>query len=117
MSTTVRGLARFSPTCLLNLAPEAIGGRRRIAHNTWVERTADKGVAVIFHATPILTYDLAMGTVEVNSGGYRTSTTKQRLNALLPQHLRVHQQDFTWHVSDYRTGVRCEFEDGDIFDV
>lgn len=72
---------------------------KTLAHNTVRIDRIDGYPAVMFHGTVII---VALGSdrFTVNSGGYRTSTTKQRLNALLPNGVRVWQKDFAWFVSD-----------------
>ena len=62
----------------------------RIGHNTTLETLySGDGYAVRYHATHILTMR-ADGTVEINTGGWDTVTTKQRLNALLPAPFSLH---------------------------
>lgn len=62
------------------------GGRdkesRPFGNNTRLERRAD-GIAVRLHATDVVTL-LPDGGVRLNSGGWRTVTTKARMN----DHLR-----------------------------
>lgn len=74
---------------------------KMIAHNTVrIGRIgSDEYPAVMFHGTVIIQM-IDWGVFRINSGGYRTSTTKQRLNALLPNGVRVWQKDFAWFVSD-----------------
>ena len=50
------------------------------------------------------------GRIQLNSGGYRTTTTKRRMNQCLLGH-RVYQRDFAWYVSAPDGTVR-PFEDG-----
>lgn len=89
---------------------------KTIANNTrLVERplTGDRAIAVRLHGTDVLTY-VRSGFVVLHSGGYRTVTTKDRINAFLPKGYRVHQRDFTWfvHVSFGGFGETIPFEDG-----
>ena len=56
---------------------------------------------VTYHKTPVVTVD-PDGTVTLNSGGWRSATTKTRINQAARQfNLRfsVHQRDFQWFVS------------------
>ena len=58
------------------------------------------------------------GTIALYSGGYRTPTTKSRLNALLRltgRPLYVYQKNFKWFVHDSQLGESCEFFDGIAF--
>ena len=83
---------------------------RRLAHNTYAELDPDGSVGVRFHTTRILTFHPA-DTFTVSSGGWRTVTTKQRLNALLPAGYRIHSNRFAWYITTPE-GV-FPFEDGD----
>lgn len=83
--------------------------------NTLIERVNETTITVRFHGTAIfrITSD---GTITLNSGGYRTYTTKHRLNeiARLGQDgyesvFSVHQKDFNWFVNG-----DTPFEDGMI---
>jgi len=81
---------------------EFLGNResRRIANNTTVSRRGEREIGVILHNTYILTYHkIGEGNetatiIEFNSGGWQTSTTKQRINALSPLH--IYQEKFSW---------------------
>ena len=70
-----------------------------IGHNTRMERyTRNRdSIDIWLHNTAIITYNLD-SSIEINSGGYRTSTTKDRINQLLPDGCYVYQQDWTWYL-------------------
>lgn len=85
---------------------------RTLAHNTYAERDDDGSIGIRFHATRILTFR-ADGTFVVSTGGWRTVTTKQRLNALLPAGYRIHSERYAWKMTTPE-GV-IDFEDGDRF--
>lgn len=81
--------------------------------NTFVVREDYETVGVIFHGTLILTVNMD-GVITLNSGGYKTTTTKRRLNeiARLGQYgydsvFTVHQKDYNWYVNG-----DIPFEDG-----
>lgn len=58
----------------------------------------DNHPAVRFHNTIILV-SCGNGIYRLNSGGWRTATTKQRLNALLWNlGIHVYQHNFEWYV-------------------
>lgn len=95
-------------------AERFLGGRgeRAILNNTWIVRTGPDTIGVKLHGTVILTY-CASGTVQVNSGGYQTGTTKDRLNRFLPLPYRVTQSKLEWTIYNARTGETvCEFANG-----
>jgi len=72
-----------------------------LANNTKLVRNSDGTFGVVLHRTQIITFDLLDNVVKVtlNSGGYATTTTKQRLNQLLPSGCRVYARKFEWFVS------------------
>lgn len=81
--------------------------------NTTIELVNETTITVRFHHTAIfrITSD---GTITLNSGGYKTTTTKRRLNeiARLGQYgydsvFTVHQKDYNWYVNG-----DIPFEDG-----
>jgi hypothetical protein len=51
------------------------------------------------------------GAVRVDSCGYQTTTTKERINRHLPAGYSVIQRDFTWYLTK-PDGSREEFRDG-----
>jgi len=53
--------------------------RRKLANNTWLERREDGSIAVRLHSTDVITY-LPDGSTVYDSGGWRTVTTKDRIN-------------------------------------
>ena len=81
---------------------------RKLCHNTYAERLhvapighyvdKPKPIAVRYHNTYIATFHHD-GTLVLNTGGWHTSTTKTRLNHLLPDRLAIHQQDYEWYLT------------------
>ena len=58
------------------------GGRmqsRKVANNTWLERRGHGYIALRLHATNVAEF-FDDGSVVLNSGGWRTMTTKDRIN-------------------------------------
>jgi hypothetical protein len=86
-------------------------GGGTLCNNTYVAVT-DKGFDVVFHSTPIFSYDASYNSATLRNGGYETVTTKQRLNSLLQAHgFHVYQDKFSWYVMD-SAGYGRGFEDG-----
>lgn len=56
---------------------------RKIGHNTVLHRVDSDRIAVRYHATDVYTMT-ADGWAIIDTGGWRTSTTSQRVRALLP---------------------------------
>ena len=70
---------------------------RKVAGNTYLEKYSDRDyIAVRFHWTEVVRY-FPNGDVQLNSGGYRTATTKARMNEFSPA--TVYQKDFQWYVN------------------
>ena len=69
--------------------------QRTIGHNTTARRSGP-AIIVRYHATDILTLT-PDGSVVVNSGGYHTPTTKDRINQFLPFGIGVIQEDWVWY--------------------
>lgn len=57
--------------------------RRKIANNTWLERRDDETIAVRLHQTDVVTYR-ADGSITLDTGGWFTVTTKDRMNRFTP---------------------------------
>jgi len=80
----------------LNRVDWESGPDRKLTHNTY-RSTWDGQPCVIFHRTTIIVR-LPGGGYKLSSGGWQTTTTKQRLNALLPGGYSISQKDFRWTV-------------------
>jgi hypothetical protein len=92
-------------------AVEALAGRDsiKLGNNTWLVR-AETYIAVRLHATHIVKF-WEDGRVILHSGGYHTTTTKDRINKFITG--RVYQKDYQWYfMHDFLTRVSCAFEDG-----
>ena len=80
--------------------------RKKISNNTWAERDViGDNIYIRLHNTRILTF-LPDGNVKYNSEGWKTVTTKQRMNRFGPIH--IYQKNFTWFIS----GSNEEYFDG-----
>jgi hypothetical protein len=69
--------------------------RRKIQNNTWVERRGDD-IAIRLHATDVILFK-ANGHVVLDTGGYFTHTTKDRINGHGP--IRVYSERGTWFIN------------------
>ena len=85
---------------------------RKIANNTYLIKLSDGTIVIKLHNTYIASYfppnNLAHGRIELNSGGWQTATTKNRLNEWTPA--RISQKNWAWtvHNSD---GTTTDFVD------
>jgi hypothetical protein len=91
------------------LMARARKGRRKLANNTYLEEREHGALAIRLHATDVLIYR-PNGTVELNSGGWRTITTKDRLCRFLPGAWHVFQVGGAWYLSD--GSCQWGYEDG-----
>jgi len=83
---------------------------RKIGHNTYLQRRNNNQIAVLFHSTDIITFTPA-DTAILSSGGWRTVTTKDRLNRFAP--CQIYQEAGIWYIGDWRNkNGNPEFFDG-----
>lgn len=84
--------------------------QKKIANNTVARKTEDGSIAICLHNTDIITFR-PDGRVTVNTSGFRTKTTKARINSFLPSPFpRLYQAKGVWHWTG--AGV---YADGDTF--
>jgi len=86
-----------------------------LGRNTRITRDNEE-TAVVLHGTSVVRVSHA-GIVTLDSGGYRTFTTKARMNQAaweLRLGYRVYQDDYSWFVS-YAGNDRVPFYDGISF--
>lgn len=84
---------------------------RKVGNNTYARILPDGSVAIRLHATDVVTIH-ADGTYTLRSGGWRTVTTKDRMNKYCPY--MVTQCKWKWSVSYYDGETRhtIEYFDG-----
>lgn len=62
----------------------------------------DNGTIVHFyHQTPVVVKQ--NGKYKLNNGGYKTSTTKERINRYLPSGFKLIQRDFEWYLESWNS--------------
>lgn len=76
-------------------AAEILAGRSsvRLGNNTYLEQQHALEIVVRLHRTAIVKFH-ADGQVTLHTGGYRTVTTKERINQFIKGH--VYQRDYAW---------------------
>lgn len=67
---------------------------RKVANNTYLHRVGDD-IAVRLHETDVVTFH-ADGTATLNTGGWFTMTTKDRINHWLPAGIRLESNRGRW---------------------
>jgi hypothetical protein len=73
------------------------GGRRKLANNTYLQYEGDeKGAYVIrLHGHPIMKF-YEDGRIYLGDCGWRTYTTKERINRFLPRGWSLYQRNWEW---------------------
>lgn len=84
--------------------------RRKYANNTYLERRGDDDIALLYHTTDVVTFK-PNGDVVLNSGGWRTSTTKERINLALPNGYYLSQDKGVWYIVNRRNAESVVFAD------
>ena len=94
----------------------AFSGSRTLSKRDHVA-IGSRGINVYLWRTCIA--EVTDDKILLNTGGWRSVTTKSRLNALLRlanANLRIYQKDFTWYVHDSALDETIEFHDGISFE-
>lgn len=81
---------------------------KKIDNNTTIRKVGDS-IAVRLHNTDVIVIRKD-GNYVLNSGGWRTVTTKDRINNYSPAY--VHQYKRKWYLYDRSTGINNPFVDG-----
>jgi hypothetical protein len=97
---------------------------RIVARNTRLVRRGSTDIAVQLHATDVVTHHTG-GSFTVDSGGYRTVTTKDRINRFTPIGFYVYSRAGKWFArigdagesSDFDHGRHVEYFDGMTVDA
>ena len=82
------------------------------SHATSIRTDGDGWTRVRYHSTDVVSFK--NGEVILNSGGWRTNTTKTRMNQANNQFglgYRVFQKNHDWFVEDRESGEVANFED------
>lgn len=89
--------------------------RRKLANNTYLERHEDGSIAIRLHNTDVVTF-ISNGDTRLDSGGWRTPTTKDRINNYMPGGWRISQSNGQWYIGKHGKGYQWEeaglFADG-----
>ena len=83
--------------------------RRKLENNTYLERRPKGRIAIKLHATDVVTLT-PRGNVVLNSGGWRTLTTKARMKSYAPIHLW--SESGVWYVRSRENAEVVAYRDG-----
>jgi hypothetical protein len=100
--------------------------RRKVANNTYIEIDSFTGdIGIRLHATQVVVFKID-GSIILNSRGWRTVTTKDRMNNYTPKGINISSTKGTWFVYKGKFGsyddyghytpnpdlIKVEYEDG-----
>ncbi len=77
---------------------------RKVDNNTYAQRRGDGVIAIRLHATDILTFHRD-GRIVLDTNGWTTVTTKDRMNKHLPRFVRVYSVKGRWLVAHLRSDL------------
>ena len=82
-------------------ADKQLGNRNslKLQNNTYLKHRDDNAVAILLHKTDVVTFN-ADGTIILDSGGWQTVTTRNRLNSYLPFNLYIKQIKGIWYINE-----------------
>jgi len=83
--------------------------QKKLEHNTFLVKVDDETLGVKLHNT-IVVYIFKSGIYQLDTGGWRTVTTKDRINRYGPA--SVHQSTNIWYIGEgiFEDGVRVDSE-------
>ena len=92
---------------------------KKLGNNTYLVRNDDGSVAVKLHDTNVVTMK-EDGTIILDSGGWRTNTTKERMNHYMPSGYDISQRKSIWYLihrtynakNGWKTVAEMTFKDG-----
>lgn len=104
-------LDKYSHVTSYSKADKVLGdsNSKVIGNNTELVRRNGSTIVVKLHGHPVVKYNRG-GSTQVSSAGYKTSTTKDRINRYTPAGVSVVQRDFQWFLK--KNGEKREFRDG-----
>jgi hypothetical protein len=84
--------------------------KRKLANNTYLEKL-ETGYGIKLHDTVVVVFSRE-GLIVLNSGGWLTVTTKERMNRYLPPPWSIYQKDRVWYVWNRQTDKSLPYADG-----
>ena len=88
--------------------------KRKLAHATYMRE--ENGIKSLrYHDTDVVVIDVGRGHYTLNSGGWRTKTTKDRINAHINGY--INQDKGVWYYNPPDGGQKVKFTDGMVIDT
>jgi hypothetical protein len=88
---------------------QGIISSKKVKNNTRLTIYANGDKVLRLHSTDIITW--IGNKIILNSGGWRTTTTKSRMNEFLPKDIKIFQKEGDWYV-EYKGDYVVRFNDG-----
>lgn len=87
--------------------------KNTIKDNSQVRYFSDTGLTVVYLLDNVIADYDHKGELRIFDGGYRSNTTKERLNGLLHgTNFSIYQKNFEWYIRDNRNKYDIPFENG-----
>ena len=83
---------------------------KKVCHQTNARLNYNLSIGISYWNTNLVTI-YPTGNIALNTSGYRTITTKRRLNQLTPPKVIIFQEDYVWYIVDSHRDM-IEFVDG-----
>jgi len=94
---------------------EDIKSSKFIANNTLMIHYKNGITAYRLHNTDIIRINTSNGNITLNNGGYKTSTTKNRINQFTPSNFYLYQKNHIWYINTLKE--KFSFYNGITFDL
>lgn len=85
--------------------------RRKLANNIYLNPHENGSIGVRLHETDVAIF-YPDGRTVLDSGGWRTATTKDRINAALPSPWQLYQERSVWYLTRGRDQEPIPYADG-----
>lgn len=82
---------------------------KKLGHCLYVKYTGNNTISIIYYETPIVTY-FPDRLIQLNSGGWRTCSTKKHINAHIPPRFYLYQKKSIWYLTDLGLGMEIKKE-------
>jgi len=86
---------------------------KKLKNNTYLEKIDEKTFGIKFHDTYVVKI-FDSGLYELNTGGYKTKTTKVRMSEFSP--IAVCQKRGEWFIFNYKKNTTIPFYNGVMVD-
>ena len=85
-------------------------GSKKVGNNTYLKKRGEY-IAVMLHETDVVTFK-PDGSIVLDSGGWKTRTTKDRINNYLPDYFYLYQEKSEWYLRNREKQKTVIFADG-----